>query len=78
MIGGIDFGSSTWAAIRSWAEQSRDKARRENDTPGLDLGQTEALRGRISALNELIGLPEQSQLVVADDVDYLPARGSRS
>jgi hypothetical protein len=65
----IDFSTVTWREVRKWAEQRLDAARNSNDAKDLDAVSTAFLRGRINALKELVGLPEQATRQMATDPD---------
>jgi hypothetical protein len=55
----IDTQSSTWTEIRSRLELWLTEAREQNDDAELDAFETATLRGRISALKDLLKLPER-------------------
>lgn len=57
----IDRYSDTWRVIEGWAKAEREELRTQLETPGLSLVETEAVRGRIAALADLldIGKPDR-------------------
>lgn len=56
----IETDSSTWRAVKAWAESRLESARATCEAHGHDLAETEFQRGRISALRELLGQPKQN------------------
>ena len=57
MVGGFNRHSEEWRRIEQWAKNARTTDLANLCTRGLDPAQTESLRGRISALDELLALP---------------------
>jgi len=51
----IDFTSQSWFAVRRFAERRLDEMRRKNDG-ALNIDQTNALRGSIATLKEILAL----------------------
>ena len=56
--GTLDINSGTWKYIVRWAEKELNAARAKNDYLKVTWEQTNALRGRIKALKDLLGLPD--------------------
>lgn len=55
----IDVHSHTWDAVLTLCEKRLAEARRQIEQPGYDQCMTENLRGRISALREVLALGER-------------------
>lgn len=56
----IDTMSFTWLAVKYWAEEELRNAREKLEAaPGVDMEQTQLLRGDIRRLKALLALPEQ-------------------
>lgn len=51
--------SPTWKKTEAWASEMLIKLRTQNDNPKLDAVQTAVIRGKISAIKELLALPEE-------------------
>ena len=67
--GKLNVNSMTWAFIHSWATKELKKAREDNDRPSRDQLQTEAIRGRIKLLKEIINLPAEEKAAIVDDYE---------
>lgn len=52
----IDKQSETWRHVEEWSKREREICRDQLEQPGLEPGDTEFVRGRIAALNELRNL----------------------
>jgi hypothetical protein len=65
----IDFQTSTWHALRKWAEAELTKARNKNDAPTLSEIDTAALRGEIRMLKRFLDLPNQAARSVVVEPD---------
>lgn len=61
----IDFGSSIARAFQKHFESELQKAREKNDGLTLTMEQTNQLRGRIQLLKELIRLPQDREIEIA-------------
>jgi hypothetical protein len=54
----MDFKNGEWHEVSAWAEAELKKARERNDA-ALSPDETAHLRGRISALKDLLALPRR-------------------
>lgn len=55
----INFQSESWQAVTAWAEDERQKLRVMNDTD-LPPGETAAVRGQLTFIKKLLGLPAKA------------------
>jgi len=58
----IDPTSSTWVAVRDWAEHRLAVTREQLENPAKDEVETALLRGRVGFLKELLGLAVPKKL----------------
>lgn len=56
--GKFDQYSQTWIYIENYCNKRLDTLRSKNDTRGLDVSQTENIRGQIHELKELLNHPK--------------------
>lgn len=54
------FTDPTWRFVEDWANKELKKCRERNDDANMSEQKTAALRGKISALKELLALPRVS------------------
>lgn len=55
----IDLNSFAWVAVSHHAEKELQSARDKLEKRGTEHGQSEYLRGKIAALQEILALPER-------------------
>jgi hypothetical protein len=61
----------SWNQLRALLEYRLERARARNDTVGLSLAETEAIRGEIRALRSLLDLPNEAARTI--DPTHAPA-----
>lgn len=69
----IDRHSETWRDVAAWADSELAKASERIETLGVELAETENLRGRIACLRELLSLadePEQRVIEATEDYGF--------
>lgn len=72
----VDKHSETWRAVREFAEQRLELNRSTVEVVGLPKDETEAARGAIQELKELLTLAEAAVSVdVSDDLNQLGGMG---
>lgn len=63
----VDTSSPVWRAVKNKAEEVQENARRQLETTGIDLAETENLRGRISAMKDILSLAEPERVPVIEE-----------
>jgi len=66
----IETHSETWVTVKDWAQAELDRARNNLESTGLDMIETENLRGRAAALRQLLSLAVPRPVIAAQDVSY--------
>lgn len=66
----IDVHSETWVYVRDWAQSELERTRNNLESIGLDMAETESLRGRAAALRQLLSLALPRPVIAAQDVSY--------
>ena len=64
----INKHSATWREVAAWAETELAKARERIESVGVDLHETESLRGRIAVLRETLALVDAPEQRVVEQV----------
>jgi hypothetical protein len=62
----IDFNSPEWAALKDWGQRRLEKELSVLKNPSSTHEQTQFVRGRISALEEMLSLPESSKALLSE------------
>lgn len=57
-MNGIDIGSPSWRTVRKWAEDRLAKQRLKLESIGISPTESDAARGAIRELKDLLRLPE--------------------
>ncbi len=67
----IDKHSDTWREVAAWADSELAKASQRIESVGVDLQETENLRGSIRTLRELLAIQEEpAEFIIGKVEDY--------
>jgi hypothetical protein len=70
MVEIFDVHSSTWRAVKAWAEAELERDRLLLEASGLDQATTENLRGGIAKMRTLLGMAEPKPVIHQSSTGY--------